>query len=64
MTVGVASRQSGLLTGQGVLRGPGPVERPAWPVLRREGHRLFPEEMSAAPAAPPPSLPSTPACRH
>ena len=63
MTVGAAPRQPGLLTGQRrfVLGRVG--ERPAWPVVRRECHRLFPEEMSAAPAAPPPSLPSTPACR-
>jgi len=43
--------------------GPRAGERSTWPVLRRECHRLFPEEMFAAPA-PPPSLPSAPACRH
>src|ERR1039457_2728708 len=39
-------------------------ERPTWPVLRREWHRLFPEEMFPASTAPPPSLPAAPACRH
>jgi hypothetical protein len=48
MTAGVATGQPGLFTGSRRFAWTRAGERPAWPVLRRESHRLFPEEMSAA----------------
>ena len=48
MTVGAAPRQPGFFDGTAASCVDPAGERPAWPVLRRECHRLFPEEMSAA----------------
>jgi hypothetical protein len=49
-----------MLTGQRRLAWVRADEKSTWPVLRRDCHLLFPEEMFAA-STPPPSLPSAPA---
>jgi len=46
MTVGAAPRRPGLLTGQRRFVRTRVGERPAWPVLRRECHRLSPGRWS------------------
>ena len=52
MTVDVAAGQPGLLDGTAAFR-VDPGRQEAELAVRRECHRLFPEEMFAAPAAPP-----------